>query len=69
MEIRRIYIVEVNGKLQILYSTAIKYFVTSNGAFNQRETFIEEISSEQAWELLEPKGKKPKGKKPKPQPK
>lgn len=62
MEIRRQYIVEVNGRFQILYSTATKYFITSNGSFNQRDFYIEEITDEEAWDLLEPK-KKPQNKK------
>ena len=54
MEIRRQFIVEVNGKFQILFSTDTKYFITTNGGFGQRDLYIEEISDKEAWELLEP---------------
>ncbi len=52
-EIQRSYIVEVNGKFQVLYSTKLEYFITTNGAFGQRDTYIEKITDEEAWALMD----------------
>ena len=52
-EIRRSYIVQVRGKIKVLYCTTLEYFITTNGAFGQRDTYIEKIDKEDAWILLD----------------
>lgn len=58
-QIRNQWIVFVAGKFQILYATATEYFVTTNGGFGQRDTYIQKISDEEAWKLRGSKPKKP----------
>ncbi len=51
-KVEKQFIVTRHGKWHVLYVTADKCFITTNGAFDQRETYIEEISKEEAESLL-----------------
>jgi len=53
MKIESTYIVRYVGKLQVLYVTdAGEYFVSSNGGFGQRDTYLEQITEKEAADLL-----------------
>ena len=46
-------IVWYEGKIQILYVTSYGYFISSNGAFSQRDTYIKPINGEEVKVVLE----------------
>ncbi len=53
MEIKKQYLIQVNGQWQILFDCGFNnWFCTSNGAFNQREMYIISISKEEAEKLI-----------------
>lgn len=52
MKVTNQYIVKENGKWQILFQTDEAWFITDNGAFNQRDMSISEIRIEQVKEIL-----------------
>lgn len=45
MEVYSQYIVKVDGKWQILYATAIRYFITTD------DGYLKEVTDDEAWKL------------------
>ena len=53
MKIINQYIVSKSSKWVVLYETKYAYFITTNGAFGQRETYVEQIDGQEARRLIE----------------
>ncbi len=60
MKVKNQFIVTINGHWHIVYECHTInageqsiWFTTTNGAFGQRETYIEKITSEEAHELID----------------
>lgn len=52
MKVINSYVVSIGNTWHMLYETEKAWFVTSNGAFGQKETHLEQIQEEKAKELI-----------------